>query len=263
VEAGMLAEHLNNKNDERKGVVAGMVKEIKKKIRDRNDEMKNVLVLGNPDWKPSLLGLVASSFSDEHNRPVFLWGREGSNGSSIIKGSCRSGGDVDIFALMEKSKDVFLEYGGHKGAGGFSVSQENIHILEEKLNEAFLKLPDMSGTGLDVVVDKKLTLDDINWNTYSSVEKFAPFGFENPKPIFLFENIAISAVKLFGKEKNHLEIKFKNSSGKDITAMAFFSGPEKFSVSVEVGNSINLVATLEKSNFRNFPELRLRIIDIF
>jgi single-stranded-DNA-specific exonuclease len=271
VEAGMLAEHLNKKNDERKGVVGSMVREIKKKIHERyetnpsdaQEKMKNVLVLGNPEWKPSLLGLVASSFSDEHNRPVFLWGREGTNGSSIIKGSCRSGGDVDIFALMEKSKDVFLEYGGHKGAGGFSVSQENIHNLEEKLNEAFLTLPDMSGIGIDVVVDKKITLDDVNWSTYSSVEKFAPFGFENPKPTFLFENIAISAVKLFGKEKNHLEIKFKDSSGKDITAMAFFSGPEKFSVPVEVGNFINLVATLEKSNFRNFPELRLRIVDIF
>ena len=119
---------------------SAIFREIKKKIHERDEEMKNVLVLGNPEWKPSLLGLVANSFSDEHNRPVFLWGREGSNGSTIIKGSCRSGGDVDIVKLMEKAKDVFLEYGGHKGAGGFSVSQENIHTLEEKLNEAFLKL---------------------------------------------------------------------------------------------------------------------------
>ena len=70
-------------------------------------------------------------------------------------------------------------------------------------------------------------------------------------------------VKLFGKEKNHLEIKFKNSKGKDVTAIAFFSTQEKFPVSLDSGNVINLVATLEKSTFRNFPELRLRIVDIF
>ena len=70
-------------------------------------------------------------------------------------------------------------------------------------------------------------------------------------------------MKLFGKEKNHLELKFKNSKGKDVTAIAFFQTGEKFPVSIKEGGYINLVATLEKSQFRNFPELRLRIVDIY
>lgn len=267
VEAGVLAQHLNNKNDERKGVVASYVKEIKKKIKDRDEGMRHVLVFGNPEWKPSLLGLVANSFSDEHQRPVFFWGREGSNGSSVIKGSCRAGGDTDVVALMEKanniSGDVFVEYGGHKGAGGFSVSQENIHTLEDRLNEAFLELSKMSKVPFDILVDKKLSLEDVNWNTYSQIEKFAPFGLGNPKPLFLLENIKIDAIKLFGKEKNHLELKFRKNDGKDVTAIAFFQNGDKFSIPVKQGSSINMVATLEKSTFRNFPELRLRIVDIF
>lgn len=270
--AGVLAEHLNAKNDERKGVVAGMVKEIKKRMKDAiedgssDGEMRQVLVIGNPQWKPSLLGLVANSFSDEHMRPVFLWGREGNNGSSIIKGSCRAGGETNIVELMEKVKDVFLDYGGHKGAGGFSVSQEHIHTLEERLNDAFAELAKEKENKSDdggIFVDQKLSIDQVNWDTYRHIEKFAPFGLDNPKPLFLFEHIPVAAVKLFGKDKNHLELKFKNSSGRDVTAMAFFSSPEKFSVSIEPGLSINLVATLEKSHFRNFPELRLRIVDIF
>ncbi len=263
VEAGALAEHLNKINDERKGVVGSMVREIKKRIEDSDTDMKHVLVFGNPEWKPSLLGLVANSFSDEHNRPVFFWGREGSNGSAIIKGSCRAGGETDVFALMEKTRDVFVDFGGHKGAGGFSVSQEKIHLLEEKLNVAFLELSKVSRGTLDTLVDKKLMLDDVNWDTWRQIEKFAPFGLGNPKPLFLFENIEVMAFKLFGKEKNHLELKFKNPKGKEVTAIAFFSNGEKFPVSVKVGSKINLVGTLEKSEFRNFPELRLRIVDIF
>ena len=277
VEAGTLAEHLNKINDERKGVVGGMVREIKKKLAERYGDppapdgvpsggragMKQVLVFGNPEWKPSLLGLVANSFSDEHNRPVFFWGRNGDS-DGLIKGSCRSGGDTDIVALMEKVKDVFVEYGGHKGAGGFSVLQENIHTLEDRLNVAFLELSaEGEGDKAIATIDKKLSLDDVNWETYSHIEKFAPFGFDNPKPLFLFQNIKISNVKLFGKEKNHLELKFQNSKGSDVTAIAFFSTGDKFGVQIEVGNTINLVATLEKSQFRNFPELRLRIVDIF
>ena len=265
VEAGMLALHLNAKNDERKGVVGSMVKEIKKKLDARKEEMKHVFVFGNPEWKPSLLGLVANSFSDEHNRPVFFWGREGQNGSSVIKGSCRAGGETNVVALMEKCKDVFIDYGGHKGAGGFSLSQDNIHTLEERLNVAFLELKSegLLSAEAKALIDRKLTLNDVNWKTYSSVEKFAPFGLSNPKPLFLFENIEVTAVKLFGKEKNHLELKFKNSVGKDVTAMAFFKTDKSFEPALNSGTNINLVATLEKSVFRNFPELRLRIVDIF
>src|SRR3989344_3406851 len=265
VEAGKYAEHLNKNNDERKGVVGSMVKEIKKWIASRDEippkqsinkaqanattesattAMRGVIVHGNPLWKPSLLGLVANSFSDEHSRPVFFWGREGNKeGSTIIKGSCRAG--------------------GHTDAGGFSLLQENIHMLEERLNEAFQKLAQEEEIILDTLVDTKLSLDDVNWQTYSHIEKFAPFGLANPKPLFLFENIIVDAVKQFGKDKNHLELKFKKSDGKDVTAIAFFSTQEKFPVSLDSGNVINLVATLEKSTFRNFPELRLRIVDIF
>lgn len=263
VEAGMFAEHLNNKNDERKGVVGSMIREIKKRLDERNEDMRHVFVFGNPEWKPSLLGLVANSFSDEHNRPVFFWGRNGeSSDEGVIKGSCRAGGDTDIVKLMEKCKDIFVDYGGHKGAGGFSLLQENIHSLEDRLNEAFQELIKEDQIIADILLDKKLSLDEVNWNTYSSVEKFAPFGLDNPKPLFLFENVEISAVKLFGKEKNHLELKFNNSKGKDITAMAFFKTDISFETQLVAGNRINLVATLEKSEFRNFPELRLRIVDI-
>jgi len=166
-------------------------------------------------------------------------------------------------ALMERTKDVFVDFGGHKGAGGFSVLQENIHTLEDKLNNAYQELVRENKIAPDTFLDKKISLDDVNWNTYSHVEKFAPFGLSNPKPLFLFENIKVTALKLFGKEKNHLELKFKNSKDKDVTAIAFFQTGEKFPVSIKEGSSINMVATLEKSEFRNFPELRLRIVDIF
>jgi hypothetical protein len=123
---------------------------------------------------------------------------------------------------MEKVKDVFVDYGGHKGAGGFSVMQENIHTLEDRLNEAFLEMVKENKLIEDILVDKKLSLDEVSWDTYRLIEKFAPFGLDNPKPLFLFENIKISNVKLFGKEQNHLELKFRNSKGSDVTAIAFF-----------------------------------------
>lgn len=267
VQAGVLATHLNEINDERKGVVASMVKEIKKIISEREDVLGNVIVLGNPKWKPSLLGLVANSFGDEHGRPVFLWGRSGeemkdADGHVILKGSCRAGGDTNIMKLMEYAKDTFLDFGGHAGAGGFSVSLNNVHELEKKLNDAFDALSNELFEREPEFLDQEISIDDVDWNIYSHIEKLAPFGVDNPKPLFRISNVVISSLKQFGKEKNHLELMFHKKNGKPVTAIGFFVNPSMYTVSLDVGQKINLIAYIEKSMFRNFPELRLRIVDV-
>ncbi|MFQ5661719.1 MAG: hypothetical protein ACE5F2_00495, partial [Candidatus Paceibacteria bacterium] len=92
--------------------------------------------------------------------------------------------------------------------------------------------------------------------------KLAPFGIGNPKPLFLFEDTLIENVEHFGKENNHLKLEFKKSNGNTISSIAFFKNSGSFNKNLEKGNKIDLVATMEKSTFRNYPELRLRIVDI-
>jgi single-stranded-DNA-specific exonuclease len=115
-----------------------------------------------------------------------------------------------------------------------------------------------------IYLDKKISLDEVNWNTYRMLEKLAPFGEGNSKPIFLFENALIAEVRRFGKEKNHLEIRFDRnpSAGPHVSAIGFFMTEDSFAVRPEKGQKIKLVANLEKSVFKNYPELRLRIVDI-
>lgn len=259
VHADELSTYLNKINDERKGIVAGIVKEIKKKIKASGDP-KDVIVMGNPNWKPALLGLVANSIAEEYNRTVFLWGRDSGD---ILKGSCRSDGSVNLVNMMELAKDIFVGFGGHSYAGGFSIKTEDVHTLEQTLNDIYEEARKSHTDNPDeMFIDKHLEVDDINWSTYSVIEKFAPFGVGNPKPLFLFNSILIEQVSHFGKEKNHLKLEFKKSNSKTISAIAFFKTNESFKASLEKGERINLVATMEKSMFRNFPELRLRIVDV-
>ena len=259
VEADALSDYLNKINDERKGVVGSMVREIKKRVSSR-EEMREVIVVGDPRWRPALLGLAANSLMEEYNRPVFLWGREGGD---VIKGSCRSDGSVNVVEMMSVTKELFIDAGGHKFSGGFSVQHEKIHLLEDSLIGAYQKVSIETESEEEVVIDKQLSLDDVNWETYQVLEKLAPFGDGNPKPLFLFENIEITGVKQFGKEKNHLELSFENFERKRIPAIGFFLNLDSFSRELAVGERINLVASIEKSTFRNFPELRLRIVDIY
>ena len=263
VEADLYADHLNKINDERKGVVAVLAKEIKKTVRNRYSDSKitrRVMVIGNPLWKPALLGLVANSCVKEYNCPVFLWGRDGDN---VIKGSCRSAGEVNLLSLMQASANgTFLEFGGHAFSGGFSVHNEKIHMLEESLNRAY-EAAGAAPAAEENFVDKELSLKDADWNTYKTIEKLSPFGTGNPKPLFLFRNVVPHDVRHFGKEKNHLELIFEKPDGKKLSALAFFKTANDWGRELKTGEPINLVATFEKSMFRNFPELRLRIVDIY
>lgn len=257
-EADVLSDHLNEMNETRKGVVAAMIKEAKKKISSH--ELRDVIVVGNPAWKPGVLGLAANRLMEDYERPVFVWGREG---GAHIKGSCRSDGSVNVVELMVSVREgIFLDVGGHELSGGFSVSHEHIHFLEEEILLAHKKIEKKSATKKIASSESILSLDQVTWETQKLVEQCAPFGIGNPKPIFLFENIKIKGLKIFGKEKNHLELQFENSAGKKIPAIGFFISQESFETSMDEGTIISLFATLEKSMFRGRPELRLRIVDI-
>jgi single-stranded-DNA-specific exonuclease len=257
--------HLDEINNERKGKVASIVKEVKKIISERyNNNPRNVIVAGNPQWRPSLLGLVANTCAEEFGRPAFLWGRDG---DGVIKGSCRSGGTVSVVDIMNKVKQgVMIQYGGHSASGGFVVSDENIHFFDDHLNSAFdLLLKEEKSIEPDYI-DMEISLDEIDWNMYREIEKLAPFGVGNKKPFFLLRDIKIFGIKEFGKEKNHLELSFKKGNGSLMNAMGFFMDSKTFKnkdgEDIKIGDKIDLIATLEKSMFRGRAELRLRIEDV-
>ncbi|HEY4517264.1 MAG TPA: single-stranded-DNA-specific exonuclease RecJ [Candidatus Paceibacterota bacterium] len=252
-----LAHHLNRINDERKGVVASMVKEIRKRMDAR--EPREVIVMGDPRWKPALLGLAANTLAEEFARPVFLWGREG---NETLKGSCRSDGSMNIVELMRSRSDLFIQYGGHAFAGGFSVVQEKVHLLEVHLAEAFLELSSKEIFVEPSYLDGELTLEGLDWNTYRQIASLAPFGEGNPKPLFRFPSLLLNEVRQFGKKQEHLELLFKRKNGKPLSAISFFTTAEDFPQLLNAGAKIDLIATVERSTFRASPELRLRVVDV-
>jgi single-stranded-DNA-specific exonuclease len=291
-DAQTYADHLDSINNERKGVVAALSKEIKKILHERysvqnnqftisesvdspmtndqNSGLPAVIVLGNPNWRPSLLGLVANTCAEQFGRPVFLWGRDG---DGMIKGSCRSEGVSNVVDIMHGvPKNVFIKYGGHKHSGGFEVSSEQIHFLDKHLNEAQEKIKESrlktqeSETDLeaaeDNIIDMELKLDDVDWSLYNDIAKLAPFGINNPKPLFLFKKVSPTAVKIFGKTKEHVEVSFAKSNSQKISAISFFGAGEKWANEISVGRPVDLIASVEKSLFAGRTELRLRIVDV-
>lgn len=258
VKAGTLATHLSKINDERKVLVAHIMKEVKHTLSER--EIGPVIVIGNPSWRVGVLGIVAGKICEEYERPVFVWGRQGDGDEAILKGSCRSDGSINVVTLMEEAREHFADYGGHELAGGFSVKPEAIHTLEEKLIDIFHTHKKDTNEKTHHI-DTELGLSHVNESVSKIIESMQPFGLGNPKPTFLFPNVQIKKTKQFGKEKNHLEIIVRDDSG-ERTAISFFADSASFSKVIEENDTAQLVATLEKSFFAGRTTFRLRIVDI-
>ncbi len=260
-EAGTLATHLSKINDERKLIVSGIMRQVNKKFASiDSQEHREVIVIGDPAWRVGVLGLVAGKITDEYKKPAFVWGRDEND---LIKGSCRSDGSVSVVELMTETKEHFLDFGGHELAGGFTVHNDKIHFLEEALSLSFANVK-REKTEIEKTFDAKINLGEVNMKNWREIERLAPFGFGNPKPVFLFEGVKIEKIKKFGKNGSgeHLEIIFSDNSGK-AKAISFFSGLESFQRPLAEGLSVNLLATFDLSRFAGREELRLRIEDIY
>jgi single-stranded-DNA-specific exonuclease len=265
VEAGQTVDYLEKINNERKGVVAGMVKEIKKYVEKnliKDGELTvPVIVKGDPRWSPSLLGLAASSIVDTYNCPAFVWGRgEGDE----LKGSCRSDGSASLVEIMKNLKEGVLEtYGGHFMAGGFVLNFDAVDILEEEMIESYKKVSSESTNLFHKVVDESLKPDDVTWSLFDDLKNLAPFGMENNKPLFIFENITLGGLFKFGKEQNHVRLVFNKKDGSELTAIKFFAGDDEEINKLKSGDIMTFTGQLEKSIFGGNLELRLKLVDIF
>jgi single-stranded-DNA-specific exonuclease len=257
-EAAALVLHLEKINTERKTLVATIMKKVKKTLEER--EEKDIIVIGDPSWRIGILGLVAGKVCEEYSKPTFVWGREGSNGGSVIKGSCRSPKGTNVVEIMRGAGEAFIDVGGHAQAGGFSVAEENIHTLEEKLQRSYQELATLGFSGEGEVVEDPviLPLGSLYEEHYDAITSFAPFGFGNPKPVFHFLETTVGDAKLFGKEKNHLELTLAHGKG-ERKAISFFVSDAVRDNLPKRGASINLLGTLEVSYFAGRTTKRIRI----
>ena len=263
-EADALAKKLESANRKRKAEAGALTRAVHTRLKERN-EMRSVIALGDPEWRPALLGLVAGGIADEYERPVFLWGREG-NGS--IKGSVRSGGGVHALELMRAAENTFVECGGHAAAGGFTVRDDAIFFLEDKLVEAYARISEKNevADSLEMHADAEVLPEELHKAFLTKIEKLAPFGQQNPKPVFLLRKIIVRDISHFGKSEEHLKLKISSEEkqNQSIDAVTFFAkGTLARSASnCTQGCRADILAHLERDTFSRGNPVRLRLLDI-
>ncbi len=259
-EGDALARKLEKHNRERKAQAGAITRAARAKLAVRGD-VPSVIALGDPDWGPALLGLVAGTIADEDARPVFLWGREGGD---RFKGSVRSGPHVHALELMRATLDTFVEFGGHAASGGFTVRDDAIFFLEERLTSALAKLQETRTTPEDLtsLADAALAPEEVTSAFLKKIQRLAPFGMENQKPLFLLRDVTIRAVTRFGKSEEHRKVTLVVGEKDSLDAVTFFAkGTVARAVdALSPGDTANLLAHVERDTFSRGQPVRLRLV---
>ncbi len=256
-EAEALSSRLVELNNERKKKTEEIFGEIDSKLEGM-ENLPEILVLGDEKWPIGVLSLLANKILEKYNRPAIVWGR----GKTEIQGSCRSNGKINLVELLTAIGDkMFDDFGGHALASGFTVKEGKISELNEEVEKAYEKVSHYEIELPYLWLDAELNLENVDWHLIELLEKFRPFGTANAKPVFLLSNLEVYNAKTFGNGGIHLQLDFKKPNREVVPAIGFFM-QQRLDFNVAKDSQIDLAASIEKSMFKGYPELRIRIVDV-
>lgn len=224
-------------NDKRKELTYHFSQKIIEKIG--SEKIFTPLVLFEQDMPEGIIGIVSGKISEKYKVPCFLMTQIE---SGDYKGSARSYGDFNIKAIMDINADIFLKYGGHKAAAGFTIPATNF----EKMVEIFSTYREFNLTEEPTYYDLEISSSQIQ-ASFEELKKYAPYGVGNPRPLFLIKNFC--TYPFGGNNFIYLsEGKTIKLYSKDITAIGFQMA-ELFK-KLDKPNELNMIAYISENNYQ-------------
>ena len=254
VTARALAEQIEQYNIQRKQVTEDIVKDVINKIENSEKKQKNVIMVSG-EYHEGVLGIVASNIVEKYQKPVFIMNEK----EGVLKGSARSIFDFNIYEAMNKISDLFLAFGGHTLAAGFSFEKYNFEKIEEFLDNEFEEFKQNNDLKANKNIDIVTSLEDISYQFLNSLDALKPYGMDFEKPTVLIENAMVLNKAYFGSEKQYLRLTIADEVG-NLDCITF-----KDSVTfdkVEKNDIIDLLCNIDKNNFNGRTKLQAHIIDI-
>ena len=214
-EAAEIADELVVLNEERKEMTRQGEEEAKQLVEEGGYENDPVLILYLPDVHESIAGIIAGRIREYYYRPTFIL----TKGEDGVKGSGRSTEEYSMYEQMCKCSDLLTKFGGHPMAAGLSLPEENVEAFRKQMNENCpFRAEEMVQT---IHIDVPMPVDYV---TNALVEEFsilAPFGKDNPKPVFADRNLKISRMWIVGKNQNVLRMTLISEQGRPLSAIYF------------------------------------------
>ena len=249
-QATRLAQDLCRLNKERQAVELGIFEQCEQLLA--HTPQKGAIVLADPSWHQGVVGIVASRLAEQYGCPAFMICLSGGMG----KGSCRSYGGINLFSLLEGCQDLLEAFGGHELAAGFTVKQENILALAQRIRaQVALQTDRVTPPELEVDVE----LDDPSLLDLQGVElldRLEPYGTGNPRPVLALTGAQVISRTLVGGGR-HLKLKLAKR-GMTLDAIFFSAG----NCVPQVGSRLDVAFYPQINEYRGVRTVQMQLIDL-
>ena len=215
MEAVPLAEEICTLNETRRDMTQQAAQEAVRIIRTEGYERDKVLVVYLADCHESLAGIVAGRLREAYNRPALVI----THGEHGAKGSGRSIEAYSMYEELGRCKELFTKFGGHPMAAGFSLPEENIPVLRQRLN-ALTRLTDADLVP-KVRIDVDLPIDYLSEQLVEELSLLEPCGKGNERPVFAQRNLILRGLKVFGQKRNVIRLDVESPGGRRMNAVYF------------------------------------------
>jgi single-stranded-DNA-specific exonuclease len=256
-EANQLAEKINAKNDLRREFDLSITEEAIDMV-ESNETLLNAksTVLFKETWHKGVIGIVAARCVEKFYRPTVIL----TESNDKITGSARSVKDFDLYEALHKCSDLLEKFGGHKYAAGLTLDRSKLLSFQERFEEVVsasiteeMRTPVIS---IDVPIQFDLMTSKFN----EVLKQMAPFGPDNPKPVFEARHVFVMNSLSSFKEK-HLRFLAGQAGNEAVFNAVAFDLMEHYE-RIESGEYFRIAFTLDENTFNGLTTLQLRIKDI-
>ena len=250
-----VARRLDDDNRKRKRIDEETLNEALAQLEEIADlENDKAIVLAGEGWHLGVIGIVASRIVERYHLPTVMISLK----DGVGQGSARSIPGFHLCEALNKCEDLLLQYGGHKYAAGLSIESKNV----EEFRKKFIEVSNSELTADDIQpklkIDMEIELSEVTDDFMELLEKFAPFGPQNMRPVFLTRNCEIiGRPSVVGN--NHLRMRVRKGSTV-IDVIGFGFGDMLSQIST--GSLVDSVYTLEYNTYNNVTRVQMRIKDI-
>ncbi|MFA6623731.1 MAG: single-stranded-DNA-specific exonuclease RecJ [Fibrobacteraceae bacterium] len=200
--APALLDKLFKFNDDRKKKEAEISKASMEWVRRRyGEKLPDVLVVDGEGWHSGVIGIVSAKLANTFNRPSAVLSIQP---DGVAHASARAVPGFDWHKALFDCRDLFLRWGGHANAAGFSVKRENIETLRERLQKS------AAGQHYEVrplpgpLPDLTVALPELDETVMNCLHAMEPFNSKNPYPVLHADDVCVS--KLRELRGGHLQL---------------------------------------------------------
>ncbi|GBD89155.1 single-stranded-DNA-specific exonuclease RecJ [bacterium BMS3Abin03] len=253
-----LAQVLETENYERRKIdvdTFDAAMELVESSLDLDNDL--AIVLHQDKWHPGVIGIVASRLVEKYYRPtVMLTTIDG-----VAKGSARSISNFNIYEALQQCEDSLIHFGGHQAAAGLALEVNKIEEFKEKFNEVVRSSVTEEDLCPEISVDARVKFSEITPKFIRILDRFAPFGPGNMRPVFISENISVvNTPRIVGN--NHLVCTVKQEGCEKVFDCIGFNLGEFYDILMEEKNNLKFAYTIDKTvrDGRTYPQFRIKDI---